>query len=198
MARYILTTFIALLVANPSPAQSQKPVTSVSQRTTELAALFSKNKHVVKEKRGVRMEKYKKVVAKPVIAANPATYSGTYRDLSFDFVLRLRVAGNGNVEGSGEDPIDSDAQVSRRFALVDGKIQGALLTATKLFPNGRRERIEGVFIERTSFDSPSDRGVTVFGLGVVSKPMQIGGNDIDRLFYERASGQMAQGYTGHQ
>jgi|GEM_PF-555618 len=198
MARYILATFVALIAANPSPAHSQKPATSVSQRTNELAALFSKSKHVVKEKRGVRLEKYKKVVSKPVVVADPATYSGTYRDLSFDFALRLRVESNGSVEGSGEDPIDSDANLSRPFTLVDGKIQGALLTATKLFPNGRRERLEGVFIERTSFDSPSDRGVTVFGLGVVSKPMQIGGNEIDRLFYERASGQMAQGYTGHQ
>jgi hypothetical protein len=51
-------------------------------------------------------------------------------------------------------------------------------------------------MDRTSFESPADKGVTVFGLGVIAKPMQIGGNNVDRLFYERASGEMAQGDTG--
>jgi hypothetical protein len=71
------------------------------------------------------------------------------------------------------------------------------LTATKVYRDGKRERIEGIFIERTSYDSPEDRGTTVFGLGVVSQSMQIDGNNIDRLFYERAAGQMAQGNTGN-
>src|SRR5215212_12284989 len=105
MTRHILATFVALSAAIASPAHSQKATASVSQRTMELAALFSKSKHAIKEKRGVRVEKYKNVVAEPVVAANPSSYSGTYRDISFDFVLRLSVAGNGLVEGSGEDPV---------------------------------------------------------------------------------------------
>lgn len=157
--------------------------------------MFSKQKHVVKEKRGIRMEKYRKVVAEPVVASNPATLSGTYRSLDYDFVIRLRVAQNGAVEGSGEDPLDADSRIARPFTLENGKIDGALLTATKVYRNGSRERIEGVFIERTSYESPGDKGVKTFGLGVLSKPMQIGGNTIDRLFYERTSGQMAAGYT---
>jgi hypothetical protein len=39
-------------------------------------------------------------------------------------------------------------------------------------------------MNRTSFDSPADKGFTVFGLGVIGKHIQWAGNTIDRLFYE--------------
>ena len=195
MNRYTLSTLAVFTIAAPLAAQSQ--TASTSSRTQELAALFSKHKHVVKEKRGVRLEKYKNVVAEPVVASNPASFSGTYRSLDFDFVMTLRVAANGSVEGSGTDPLDFDSRIGRPFTLENGKVAGALFTATKVYRNGKRHRIEGVFIERTSYDSPEDRGVKVFGLGVLTKPMQIGGNTLDRLFYERASGQMATGNTRH-
>ena len=185
---------IVLSLAALSSAQSQ---TATASRTRELASLFSKEKHVVKEKRGVRVEKYKNVVAVPVVPANPATLSGIYRDLNFDFVIRLQVSPDGKVTGTGVDPFDSNSRIARSYRLVDSRVDGALLTATKVYRDGKRERIEGIFIERTSYDSPEDRGTTVFGLGVVSQSMQIDGNNIDRLFYERAAGQMAQGNTGN-
>lgn len=194
MTRYILTTIAMLAVSIPCEAQTS----SASNRTREIAALFSKSKHKVKERRGVRMEKYKNVVAEPVVAANPATYSGTYRSLDFDFIIRLQVARNGSVEGSGADPLDFDSHIARPFTLENAKVDGALLTATKVYRDGKRERIEGVFIERTSHDSPNDPGVKTFGLGVLAKPMQIHGNTIDRLFYERSSGQVAAGNTGNR
>jgi len=196
MTRYILATFTVFSMALPCTMDAQTTARSISSRTLEIAALFAKNKHVIKEKRGIRVEKYKNVTAEPVIASNPAIFSGTYRSLDFDFVIRLRAASNGSVEGSGEDPLNFDSHIARPFTLENGRIDGALFSATKVYRDGKRERIEGVFIDRTSYDSPEDRGVKVFGLGVVSKPMQIGGNTIDRLFYERASGQMAAGYTG--
>jgi hypothetical protein len=177
---------------------SQGASVSAPSRTREIADLFSKNKHVIKEKRGVRTEKYKNVSAEPLIAANPSSFSGTYRAFDSDFVLRLSVSIDGVVEGSGTDIVDSDSRISRSFTLVEGKVQGALLTVTKLYRDGKRESIEGVFMERTSFESPQDRGTKVFGLGVLTKPMQIDGNTVERLFYERASGQMAQRNTGHR
>jgi hypothetical protein len=195
MIRYFLATIAVLTAAAPCTSQSQ---TSSSTRVREIAALFSKHKHTVKEKHGIRMEKYKNVVAEPVNVVNPATLSGTYRSLDFDFVIRLRVAQNGSVEGSGEDALDFDSHAAKPFTLQNGRIDGALLTATKVYRNGKRERLEGVFMERTSYDSPEDRGVKVFGLGVLARPVQIGGNTIDRLFYERASGQLASGHPGNR
>src|SRR4029079_5428108 len=180
---------IAILAAvHPSIAPAQTP--SASTRAREIARLFSKSKHSVKEKRGVRIEKYKNVTAEPVVASNPETYSGTYRSVDWDFVIRLQVAGNGSVEGAGADPLDFDSHIARPFTLESGKVDGARFTATKVFRDGKRERIEGVFIERTSHDSPNDPGTKAFGLGVLTKAMQIDGNTIDRLFYERATGQV--------
>ena len=190
MTRHFLATMAILAAVAPCTSLAQTP--SASARTREIAQLFSKNKHSVKENRGVRVEKYKNVVAEPVIAANPTNYSGTYRSLDFDFIIRLQVAGNGLVEGSGIDPIDSESHIARPFTLEHANVDGALFTATKVYRDGKRERIEGIFIDRTSHDSPDDPGVKVFGLGVLAKPMQIDGNTIDRLFYERASGQMAK------
>ena len=198
MTRSLLAILVIISTAIPSDVPAQDASGSVLSRTREIAAMFSKDKHVIKEKRGVRLEKYKNVSAEPLIAANPMNFSGTYRAFDFDFVIRLSVSGNGLVEGSGTDLVAGGSNVSRPFTLVDGKVRGALLTATKIYRNGKRESIEGVFMDRTSHDSPEDPGTKVFGLGVVTKPMQIDGNTFDRLFYERASGQMAQGNTGHR
>ncbi|HZJ00613.1 MAG TPA: hypothetical protein VFD22_08105, partial [Gemmatimonadaceae bacterium] len=183
MTRHLFATIALMVVVAPctSPAQT----TSASSRTREIAQLFSKSKHSVKEKRGVRVEKYKNVTAEPVVASNPANYSGTYRSLDFDFTIRLQVAANGLVEGSGIDVLDSESHIARPFTLEKATIDGALFTATKVYRDGRRESIEGVFIDRTSHDSPDDPGVKVFGLGVLAKAMQIDGSTIDRLFYER-------------
>ena len=194
MNRHTLAA-IALISAITAPTLHSQTA-SASRRTHELASLFSKQKHVVKEKRGVRVEKYKNVVASPVVPANPATLSGTYRDLDFDFVIRLRVSPDGTIAGTGIDPVDHDSRISKPYTLVDGKVDGALLTAIKVYRDGKRERLEGIFIERTTFDSPEDRGTTTFGLGVVAGSVQIDGTIIDRLFYERAAGQMARRNTG--
>jgi len=198
MTRSLIATIAVFSIIIPSRMPAQTQSVSASSRTRQIAALFAKSKHVVKEKRGVRVEKYKRVTVEPVIATNPAIFSGTYRTPDADFVVRLRVGSDGIIEGSGVDPLDVDSRISRPFTLVDGRVRGALLTATKLYRDGKRESIEGVFMERTSFENPQDPGIKTFGLGVLTKPVQIGGNIIDRLFYERAAGEMAQGDTGYR
>jgi hypothetical protein len=195
MNRYIFAAVSLLSASLPSITYAQ--TAAASARTREIAARFSKEKHVIKEKHGVRLEKYVKVVAEPKAAANPSTYSGTYRDLSFDFILRLRVTTDGKVEGSGEDPIGYEPNIARSFTLAGGKVNGALLTATKIYRDGKRENLEGIFMKRITIDAPNERETSVFGLGVLTKPMQIGGNIIDRLFYERSSNAVAQGNTGN-
>lgn len=59
-----------------------------------------------------------------------------------------------------------------------------MLTGTKVFEDGATEEFEGVFINQTDFDSPTDNGVSAFGLGVVSNPMEFAGVTLDRLFYQ--------------
>jgi hypothetical protein len=166
------------------PAQQAQGSQSAQTRTKAIAASFTKEKHVVKEKRGVRLEKYKRILSEPVVKANPQDYSGTYEVPDMGLAVLLRVDRNGTVEGTGYEPTGPDLSVRRSFTLRNGRIDGALLVATQIFANGTRDRFEGVFMNRTSFESPTDKGVTVFGLGVVGRMITVAGNTNNRFFYE--------------
>ena len=174
----------AVIPIDALPAQQTRVSSSAQTRTQAIAASFSKEKHVVKEKRGVRLEKYKRVVSEPVVKANPQDYSGTYEAPDVGLAVQLRVDRNGSVEGTGYEPTGPDFSVRRTFTLRNGKIDGALLTATQVFANGTQDRFEGVFMNRTSFESPTDKGVTLFGLGVVGKMITVAGNTNNKFFYE--------------
>jgi len=173
--------FVGAGVASAQVAAS----TGAQARSQVIAASFNKFKNVSKEKHGVTKAKYLKIESRPAIKANPEDYSGSYEVPDLGFALRLQVDRSGRVEGTGYEPI-VDPAVRRMFALRDGKIEGALITATKVYANGKSERLEGVFIDRTTFESPTDKGTTSFGLGVIGKPIEVSGLTLDKLFLELA------------
>ena len=177
----------ALITAVTASAQ-QTSTAAVQTRTSAIVAAFNKYKHVVKERHGVRREKYKDVKSEPVVKANPQDYSGTYEVPDMGFGLQLRVDRNGNAEGDGYEPVGPDASVRRRFTLRNGRVEGALLTATQVYEGGAQDRFEGVFINRTSFDSPTDKGTTEFGLGVIGRQIGVGGLTINKFFYSGLNG----------
>jgi len=183
---FVLRTAVILAsTVGAALASAQQPgVARGELRAQAIVASFNKSKHVVKEKRGVRKEKYLEVRSAPAVKANPADYSGAYEAADARFSLKLRVDASGKVEGTGYDPLNDDAAVSRSFTLRNGRLSGALLTATKVFGDGSSDPLEGVFINRTVFESPTDKGVTTFGLGVVGKQFQMDGMTIDKVFYE--------------
>ncbi len=179
-----LTAVIAATAFCPGIASSQQVGAAGSElRTQTIVASFNKSKHVVKEKRGIRKEKYLDVRSVPAVKSNPADYSGAYES-DFGFSLRLSVDPSGKVEGTGHEPLNDQPAVSRSFTLRNGRITGALITATKVYANGSSAPFEGVFINKTVTESPTDSGTTSFGLGVVGTQVQIGGLNIDRLFYQ--------------
>src|SRR5215216_2933261 len=146
--RYVLVVVTACLAAIPGdPASAQSADASV--RMNQIVARFSKQKDVVKESHRVRIEKYKDMRAEPAIRSQPQEYSGTYT-ADFGFTLHLSVDANDRVSGSGADPLSGDGSVRRSFTLENAKLDGALLTGTKVFSGGGRERLEGVFINLTS------------------------------------------------
>jgi hypothetical protein len=102
------------------------------------------------------------------------------------FSLDLSVAADGTVRGTGYDPIAFESSVMRSFTLSNARVEGALFTATKTFANGATEKIEGVFIDRTTRNSPTDRGNTEFGLGVTGHFGQISGVTLTKVFYQLA------------
>jgi hypothetical protein len=162
-------------------AQAARGVQDASARARELAAAFSKSKHVVKEKHGVRVEKYKDVRSEPAPKTDARLYSGEYE--AEQGALSLRVYADGRAEATGSEPY-SDFARTRKFTLRNARVEGALLTGTKLYEDGSSEPFEGVFINRTDRNSPTDPGTTAFGLGVLfDPPRSVNGNDMGRLFY---------------
>jgi hypothetical protein len=184
IARFSAVIFVSALCAGAASAQ-QSSAGRNELRAQAIVASFNKSKHVVKEKRGVRKEKYLDVRSTSAVKANPADYSGSYEAYDGRFSLQLRVDASGKVEGTGYDPLNDEAAVSKKFTLRKGRVSGAMLTATKVYADGASEPLEGVFINKTVFESPTDKGTTTFGLGVVGKQFQMDGMTVDRLFYER-------------
>ena len=175
---------VALATVVTTSSVSAQARGSAEAKTNAIASSFSKFKNVSKEKRGVKIEKYKNVQSDPVVLPNPADYSGKYEVPDMHMRLELAVNRDGSFTGSGYEQLADG--VMRTFALRDGKIEGALATATKVYANAT-ETFQGAFMNRSAYDSPTDKGVTVFGLGVIGHAVYIDGNTIDRFFFQRAS-----------
>lgn len=168
---------VTVLVAGSVIAVPQSPGQS---RAQQIAAAFSKQKHVVAEKRGVRREKYKDVQSEPVVRQDITAYSGVYV-ADWGDVIDLRIGSDGRIQATGHDAEPS----SRTFVLENARIDGAVLIATKRYRDGAREPFEGVFMTRTERTAPTDPGTTMFGLGVLlATPRAVGGNTYDKLFYQ--------------
>ncbi len=172
----------------PSGVFAQK--IEVQQRTREIVDSLSKTKYQFKSQRGISKEKYKSVHSEPVILKNIADYSGQYEVPSADYNLEIKISSNGKVTATGNEPKDGDARQVRKFMLRNAKIDGALLTATKVYGDGSTERFEGVFINQTDIEgiSPTqiERQSTTFGLGVVNVRVKTAsGVNLDKLFYRK-------------
>jgi hypothetical protein len=159
---------------------------NVDSRATAIAASFNKNKNVVKEKHGIRREKYKQIRSAPAVKSNPADYSGKYESEGLGFSLDLAVDARGNITGSGAEPMDADGNILHKFTLKNGRVKGAHFTATKAYADGKTEKLEGAFITETVFDSPTDKGTSRFGLGIINSGVVVaGGVNLDSIFLER-------------
>lgn len=176
---------LILALSIPAGAVSaQSGISSATQaRTRAIAASFTKFKNVSKTKRGITKAKYLRVETEPAVRSNPADYSGVYEVQGMDFALTLSIDRNGAVTGSGYEPLSES--VKRTFSLRDGRVEGALLTATKVYAGGGTERLEGAFMNRTSFESPTDKGQTVFGFGTLGKQVEVAGMTINKFFFDK-------------
>jgi hypothetical protein len=182
-----ITMFLPLLLSLLlSPAvMPHSSATDAQHRAQELAARFNKNKHKVKDKRGVHIDIKIDITSVPV--AKPAgEYAGAYNAWD-SYSMQLQVGSDGQLTGSGTEPSENG---ERAFTLRDTRLEGALLTGTKVYQDGSTERLEAVFISRTTRSNMQDRDETVFGLGVVyDQPLTTGdhGFQTDKIFYEMRS-----------
>lgn len=167
---------IALFLGCAINALSQQ--LSSQTRAQAIAEAFTKHKQVAKEKSGVRKEKYKDVKSEPLVKQNLSDYSGMYEVADLGYLLNIQAGSDGSVQADGSEN-------GRQFRIENAKIEGALLTGSKVYQDGATEQFEGVFLKRTERESPTAAGVTTFGLGVLlSQPVQLAGHTVDKLFYQ--------------
>ena len=175
----VITLLVACAVVTASP---QLPSQT---RAQEIAAAFNKHKSAVKEKYGVKTEKYKDVRSEAVVKQNLADYSGVYEVPELGYLINLQVGSDGRIQANGYET-NAETNQSRTFRLEQATIAGGLLTATKVYDNGAAEKFEGAFINRTARTSPTDSGVTIFGLGVVlGTPLERDSLTYEKLFFQR-------------
>jgi hypothetical protein len=178
-----IVVVIALFTACVVSVASQEVFgqTKPEARAQAIADAFSKQKHVLKAKHGVSREKFKDVRSELVVRQNAAEYAGTYEIEELGFVINLQVGSDGRIHGNGSE----QGEQTRSFKLENAKIEGALLTAAKVYPNGASETFEGVFLKRTVRHAANDPGTTTIGLGVVlATPFEQNGLTYDKLFYQ--------------
>lgn len=137
-------------------------------KTNELIAALGKTKYKKKEKKNIAVEIYVDVKSEAVVKSNVRDYSGVYESDS-DYRLELRVSVADKIEGNGYDTEHNSGK--RNFILKNARIEGALLTATKVFENGRTVNFEAVFNNRTVTQGKNPSKIesreTKFGLGFI-------------------------------
>src|SRR5215213_6352076 len=117
------------------PASAVAQQSDIQKRAEKIAASFNKQKDKVKEKSGGKQERYyRKVSGEPAIRQNSEAYSGLYEMLGLDFTINLQVGNDGKVEASGFEPATGSTTTrrARKFRLENAKVEGALLTGTKV------------------------------------------------------------------
>ena len=136
-----------------------------SQSTAQqIAASFTKHKHVIKEKQGVRAEKYKDVQSEPTLRQDVNDYAGVYEVDGPGDVIVVEVANGGRVRAT-----------SNGRELQNARIEDGLLKA---------EGFVGAFLTRTDRESANDPGTLSYGIGVLlDTPVEFAGNTYDKLFY---------------
>ncbi len=153
------------------------------QKTQELIAALSKSKYKKKEVKNFSLEKYIDIKSEAVVKNNAGDYTGVYESPDANYRLELRVSANSKAEGSGFDT-DFKNSEKQSFTLRDAKIEGALLTATKVYANGVTEKLEAVFNNRTTTEGKNpneiERRETRYGLGFIITRE----NSTNRVFLE--------------
>ena len=186
--RIILAILFFSLWLMPSDGFAQS--SNAQKRTREIVESLSKTKYRFRAQRGVSKEKYKSVHSEPVIEKNIANYSGQYEVPDLGYSLEIKVTNTGDIEAAGYESNDGNAQQKRRFTFRNAKVDGALLSATKVYDDGNTETFEGVFINKTDVEGTSptqiERQSTTFGLGVAGVNLKTAsGVNLDRLFYQK-------------
>ena len=179
----MLIVVFALCVGLSNNAFAQ----DAERKTQDLIAALGKTKYKKKEKKNFSFELYIDIKSEAVVKNDIRDYAGVYQSPYTDYRIELRVSADGKVEGSGHDSGLDDSQ-KQNFTLKDARIDGALLTATKVFADGRTEKLEAVFNNRTVVEGKNPNEIrsreTKYGLGFIDSFGTTDGSITNRVFLE--------------
>ena len=160
---------------------------SAEQKTQDLIAALGKTKYKKKEKNGISVEVYVDVKSEAIVKNNVRDYAGVYESSAGDYRLELHFSADGRVEGEGFDANFTNGQ-KREFTLRNGRIEGALLTATKVYAGGMTEKLEAVFNNRRVIEGRNPNRInsseTKYGLGFIDAFGDTDGTLTNRVFLE--------------
>lgn len=148
-----------------------------AQDAGTLAAALDKNKYKKKDKSkngiDISIEIYIDIKNEPVVK-EPSAYSGSYSSGDNGCSLDLTVSADGSAQGRGIDVLNTnDDDVKTAYTLRNGRVNGAVLTAEKVYADGRSEPFEAVFVNRTTSTGKNADNIesrkTEFGIGFVQK-----------------------------
>ena len=163
---FMLIVVFALCVGLSNNAFAQ----DAERKTQDLIAALGKTKYKKKEKKNFSFELYIDIKSEAVVKSNVRDYAGIYQSSDANYRIELRVVADGTVEGIGYD-FDFNTSQKQNFTLKDARIEGALLTATKIYADGGKEKLEAVFNNRTVTEGKNPHEInsreTKYGLGFI-------------------------------
>jgi hypothetical protein len=109
----------------------------------------------------------------PVARQNVRDYAGRYVGIEESYRIDLQVSDDGSLSGTSRED-------GRDATLTDIRIEGATLTATKVYANGKRAPLVATFVDRVL------NGEREFGLIVENQRIELPGLTLTRVFYRRA------------
>jgi hypothetical protein len=165
---HVLALIVFIICGFVSAETAFAQTSDARQKTREIVASLDKTKYKHKVKKNFEFERYIDVKNEAVVKS-ASEYAGVYESPDSNYRLELRAVG-GKIEGGGHE---TDFQNSARvnFTLRDARIEGALLTATRVYADGTTKKLEAVFVNRTVVQGANPDKIesreTKFGLGFV-------------------------------
>ncbi|HKQ51416.1 MAG TPA: hypothetical protein VJT74_03550 [Pyrinomonadaceae bacterium] len=121
---------------------------------------------------GQKKKKSKDKRFEAVINTNLRDYEGTYVGIDPTYVLEIRLGADGKLSAGSREG-------DKRLTLTDLKVEGARLTARKVYDDGATGAFEGTFSNRIL------NGRTDFGIVVEVTRLDVAGLSLTRIFYRR-------------
>ena len=117
-----------------------------------------------------REHKHKEKRFEAVVRAEARDYAGRYVGIDDSYILEIGAEADGRLKITSREG-------ARRAELRDIRLDGARVTATKVYEDGSTAKFEGLFADRVL------NGERRFGVVVSGLDIKLDGMTIDRTFY---------------